>query len=258
MQDGQKQRVEDYLQRVSEALGDLPDRERAEILDDLRNHLSEAAGGDVRFATEADIRNALDRLGDPEDVAREARILRGHEDLPRTSPRKSKYEAEHSHTPGPLEVAAIVLTALMWPVGIVLAWISDRWRPRDKIIATIIPLTSALILGAIVIGGMVFWESGGSSATLVYEQAEPAGPAQDPAQTEPRSPTDVSEPASGDGIFGRMVVILGFLGGAIVAPFVAAVFLAIRMVPASQAGGARMDSEQIHGAASTMPGTRAW
>jgi uncharacterized membrane protein len=247
----QEQRVDEYLQRVSEALGDLPERERSEILEDLRSHLSESVGGDVRFASEADVRNALDRLGDPEDVAREARLMRGHDDVTPLPPKSSQYTAEHSRTPGTLEVAAIVLTALMWPIGVVLAWISDRWRTRDKVIATIIPLTSAIILGVIVVAGMFLWESGD---TLVYEAAAP----QDPVQTEPRSPANVPEPDSGGGVFGRLVLVLAFLGGAIAAPFISAVFLAVRMLPVNRTNGTEMDSRRFRDATPTMPGTRAW
>jgi uncharacterized membrane protein len=235
-----EQRVDAYLDAVSDALSDLPEHERVEILGDLEAHIADSLGVEVRFALESDVLNTLERLGPPREVAREARELRGHADQPsqtQDEPRRNPYADQHRSTPGALEIGAIVLTALMWPIGILLTWLSARWKTRSKVIATVIPVTSALILAVIAIAGTMIWETSGVTSTVVSDApAIPSGdaPPQDPVQTEPRSPSDLSDSSGGDGILSRMVVVIVFLGGAVAGPFVAAVYLAIKLQPASR------------------------
>jgi hypothetical protein len=40
---------------------------------------------------------------------------------------------------GVLEIAAILLTPLFWPVGVILLWTSWAWNTRDKLIGSILP-----------------------------------------------------------------------------------------------------------------------
>jgi hypothetical protein len=76
--------------------------------------------------SDADLLNILDRLGDPAELAVEHR--------PQVAaPTPAAWR------PGVLEVAALVLTPLFWPVGIILLWASPAWNRRDKLIGTLIP-----------------------------------------------------------------------------------------------------------------------
>lgn len=225
--------IQGFLTRVDQELADLSESERTEILDDLRAHIYEAAG-DPSTSTEPEVHNVLERLGDPRDVAREARDRSpDYEPEPQPLP---PVRYDHEKTPGALEVAAIILTALFWPIGVLLAWVSERWKTRDKVIATVIPFVSTLMLGAIILGGLVAWgATGTSSGAAVVEQDVPAAPA-DPTEPDERSPQQISEPGS-DGMsgFARMLVVIGFLAGIVAGPFISAVFLAIRLQPARQA-----------------------
>jgi hypothetical protein len=66
--------VDNYLQAVSQAMAGVPAYRRDELLQDLREHI---AAGRAEFGddeTEAQVRSLLDQLGDPAEVADEARI----------------------------------------------------------------------------------------------------------------------------------------------------------------------------------------
>lgn len=123
--------IERYLREVDEALGDLPPAQRREILDDLRAHIHDALAA-VPDPDEATLRSILDRLGAPDELAREARERTGRVDSPP--------EPETARQPGIFETIAVVATAIVWPIGLVLVWLSASWRTRDKLIATALPL----------------------------------------------------------------------------------------------------------------------
>jgi hypothetical protein len=73
---GQAERAErivsDYLAAVDRAAGDVPADRRAELLADLHEHIV-TARAELDPETEAGVRSILDRLGDPEVIAAEAR-----------------------------------------------------------------------------------------------------------------------------------------------------------------------------------------
>jgi uncharacterized membrane protein len=119
--------VGEYLRRLQRSMGDLPAQRRDEILAEIEEHI--AAGlAEFPAPTEADVRNVLERTGDPADIAAEARERFGIK------------PAKRSWT----DPAAIILlliggfTIIGWFVGVVLLWISDAWNTRDKIIGTLV------------------------------------------------------------------------------------------------------------------------
>jgi uncharacterized membrane protein len=67
--------VNDYLRAVEQALAGVPANRRAELLADLSEHISakraEIAPGEE---TEVEVRSILELLGDPDEVAAEARL----------------------------------------------------------------------------------------------------------------------------------------------------------------------------------------
>jgi uncharacterized membrane protein len=238
--------IQAYLDRVSHELQDLPTRDRDEILDDLREHIHESAGP-IEYASEADIRNILERLGHPQDVANEASTR--HADPP-VSEAQPEVKSELDKTPGALEVAAIILTALFWPIGVLLAWISQRWKTRDKVIATIIPFVATIFLGVIVLGGLVVYGSESMSVSEVVDEPAPAQPGEQ-VDPEPRSPSGFGDSGSDDNAGARLIVVLGFLGGVIAGPFVTAVYLAVRLQPIIRQAGARFENSSYSSTAST-------
>jgi uncharacterized membrane protein len=122
------QLVDDYLRRLDAALRAVPEARRHEVLDEISEHIAEARAG-LDDSDEAGIRNLLDRLGDPAEIAAEARERFG---LPATRA-------------GTRETIAVILLLLGgfvgfvgWIVGLILLWISDVWSTRDKLIGTFV------------------------------------------------------------------------------------------------------------------------
>jgi hypothetical protein len=134
--------VAGYLARLAAALAPVPEARRLELLDELREHIAEARQA-LSVETDADVLNILDRLGDPADVAA-AEIGRAEAPVPAR------------RTSRGLEIAAIVLLLLFWPVGVVLLWMSDTWTTRDKWIGTLVPpggYLGILVLGPLLAAG---------------------------------------------------------------------------------------------------------
>lgn len=119
--------VGEYLRRLEVELMDLPADRRGEILDDIRGHIADERSG-MRDESDADLMNLLDRLGDPAEIAAEARGggAGRHPTLP-------------SAGFGTHEVLAIALLLLAWPVGVVLLWSSRAWTTREKLLGTLVP-----------------------------------------------------------------------------------------------------------------------
>ena len=138
-----------YLQDLEAELHDLPANRRQELLDEVGEHIAAARAG-LDPETEAGVRTMLERLGDPADIAAEARERFGVQPPP---PRPA--------TPW-LEVIALVLLVIPfvgWVVGVILVWLSRLWTTRDKLIGTIGGL-SWVVAGL----GTVMTSAGGSRA----------------------------------------------------------------------------------------------
>jgi uncharacterized membrane protein len=64
--------VANYLKRLEKELSDLPGSRRRELTHEISEHIDEARSG-LEAQSEAETRTVLDRLGDPADIAAEAR-----------------------------------------------------------------------------------------------------------------------------------------------------------------------------------------
>jgi uncharacterized membrane protein len=63
--------VDDYLDRLDDALADLPGAERREIVEEITEHIA-VARAELGPDDEAGLRTLLDRLGDPDQIAADA------------------------------------------------------------------------------------------------------------------------------------------------------------------------------------------
>ena len=125
--------VERYLKHLEVELDDVPRDRRREIVDEIAGHIAEARAG-LEHETEADVRNILEGLGDPAEIAEEARE-RFEVAPPAARPRRA----------GAIEVGALILLLVGglvipifgWVIGVVLLWVSDAWNVRDKVIGTL-------------------------------------------------------------------------------------------------------------------------
>jgi hypothetical protein len=149
--------VDDYLRRLEAAAAYLQRSRRAELVEEIREHI-EAALRQEDAANEVAIRNVLERLGPPEEIADAA------EPPPAEGPPRA----------GKLEIAALVVMVvpvLGWLFGIVLVLVSRAWSSRDKLVGVALALIPALVLVFTLLAGA---ESG--SGDLVPADADrPAG-----------------------------------------------------------------------------------
>ena len=195
--------VGEYLRSLQRSMGDLPAQRRDEILSEIEEHI-ESALAEVPTPTDADVRNVLERVGVPADIAAEARQRFGIK------------PARRSWT----DPAAIILlviggfTIVGWFVGVVLLWISDAWNTRDKIIGTlVVPGGLAGALGVVL-----------ASVNSVCVVSGPVGG--------PVSSCESSSSTLGTTLWWIVGVLL------LIAPIVAAVYLSRRVRQARRASDA--------------------
>ena len=150
--------VERYLKHLEVELDDLPRDRRREIVDDIAGHIAEVRAG-LQHETEADVRNILEGLGDPAEIAADARERFDVQPAPTGPPYK----------PGWIEIGALVLLLVGglivpifgWLIGVVLLWVSNAWNVRDKIIGTLF-VPGGLGVSALVLA-LFLAESGGGT-----------------------------------------------------------------------------------------------
>lgn len=117
-----------YLREVERGLAPLPRGRRDEIVADLREHLD---ASHVGAESEADVRNVLDRLGDPRDVAAAALAEAGVVEAT-AKPVMEWYAV------GLLSVGSLMLPIAGWLLGIGMVWSSRIWRRWHKVWATLV------------------------------------------------------------------------------------------------------------------------
>ena len=139
--------VEGYLARLELALAESDPARRTELLEDVRAHIAEARAA-LAEETDAALLAILDRLGDPATVANGLAEDTERQDARDPAPSFTNAAAHRADTPrwGVLEVGALLLTFFVWPVGVLLAWLSRSWDRREKIVATLIG-AGAFVLG---------------------------------------------------------------------------------------------------------------
>lgn len=124
--------VADYLARVSRATAGLPPEQRDELLRDLQEHI-DSGRSELTQETEAQVREILDRLGEPSVIARAAAEDAG----------PSAY-ASPTYPPAP---DALITTN-----------VAATSRPRSHL-AVIIAIGVAVVLLALCAGGLFFVSS---------------------------------------------------------------------------------------------------
>ena len=131
--------VDEYLLELERALRDVPGDRRDEILTGIEAHIDALLAEHGPTPSEADVRNVLERVGRPDEIAREARDEADGRADPASGPRRWT------------DVAALValpLPLIGWLVGSALLWMSDVWSTRDKIIGTLAG-PAALFIGGL-------------------------------------------------------------------------------------------------------------
>jgi hypothetical protein len=114
----------DYLKRLKELSRRLPRARRTELLEEIEAHLREAIPAD---AGEAEAREVLERLGDPEQIVAEA--------MPDGPPARA---GMREWLAIPLLLVGGFVFLVGWIVGVALLWSSRIWTLRDKLIGTLL------------------------------------------------------------------------------------------------------------------------
>jgi hypothetical protein len=119
--------VERYLCELHDALSELPAYRRAKLVAEIEEHLDETA---PPGASDAEVADAIDRLGDAGQVAEAERERSGF----------APYEAGWVEwvTIPLLLVGGIIVPLFGWLVGVVLLWWSKVWTVRDKLWGTLL------------------------------------------------------------------------------------------------------------------------
>jgi hypothetical protein len=120
--------VHDYLKRLNRELAGVPRARRRELVQEIAGHIAEALG-DLETQSEAEIRTLLDRIGEPADIAAEARERVG------ARPRGSGWDVVALIM---LPIGGVILPVIGWFIGLVLLWTSDTWTTREKLLGTFV------------------------------------------------------------------------------------------------------------------------
>lgn len=146
----------EYLTDLSRVTFGLDPLARAELLQEVRQHISDAA------AAGDDIPAVLTRLGSPEQIAQAA-------GLPiRSSGRTPGQTAYDLGTVLLLVAGAVCVPYLGWFIGVILLWNGPRWTLRDRLIGTLLPPFGA--------SGVVFLGQVGSRLQLGTAYCTGVGP----------------------------------------------------------------------------------
>jgi uncharacterized membrane protein len=136
--------VSDYLDTLDAELTGLPRVGRREVLDEIEGHIRDSLA-EVDPDDEAGVRNVLDRIGEPSDIADEARDRFGIK-RPETTWREIGALIL-------LSPAGLIVPVLGWFAGVVLLWVSDAWNTREKLFGTFFPACVGLVLLPFLAGG---------------------------------------------------------------------------------------------------------
>lgn len=142
--------IDGYLKRLDGELSSLPASRRKEVSSQIAEHIAQARA-ELTDESDADVLTILDRLGEPDEIAAEARE---RFDVP-------------ADRPGLVEILALVLLAVggfvlpvppvPWLLGVALVWRSRIWTPRSKYFGAYLPLVvglALLLIGALAEGVM--------------------------------------------------------------------------------------------------------
>jgi uncharacterized membrane protein len=153
-----KRAVKDYLHELDQELRDLPRSRRQELLGEIHEHIDSALAV-APALDEAEVRNVLDRLGEPSDIAQEARHRFG---VPRQRSRGLEIAAVIL-----LPIGGLIIPVIGWFIGVILLWSSRVWTTGEKLAGTLL-FPGGLLLPF----GLTFGAVGGQSCSGVIQNAD--------------------------------------------------------------------------------------
>ncbi|GAA2430775.1 hypothetical protein GCM10010191_50520 [Actinomadura vinacea] len=132
------QLIADYLDRLDAAARDLPEARRADLLAEIREHITVALA-ESADRTEVGVPNVLDRLGDPVEIVREAAGDAGAVAPVRTHRRGilGAFGVAGVVTALLLVVAGVFVPVIGTIVGAALVWLLAPWPARHKLLVAV-------------------------------------------------------------------------------------------------------------------------
>ncbi len=122
------QLIANYLKRLRRELRTLPRGPRRELLQEIEEHVA-AGRAELPDEREAAIRTLLDRIGEPQELAADARERLGVSE---------RAGAREIAAVGLVLLGGLFLPVLGWLIGVALLWGSPVWTRRDKLIGTLL------------------------------------------------------------------------------------------------------------------------
>jgi hypothetical protein len=148
----------EYLHELDQELRDLPRSRRQELVGEIHEHIDSALA-DAPARDEAEVRNVLDRLGDPSDIAEEARQRFG---VPKQRSRGLEIAAVIL-----LPIGGLIIPVVGWIVGVILLWSSRVWTTGEKLAGTLLFPGGLLLPAALGFGAV-----GGQTCSGVIQNAD--------------------------------------------------------------------------------------
>jgi HAAS len=121
--------IRSYLDELEAGLAELPREARREVVAEISAHIAELRT-ELDGNSEAEMRRLLERVGDPADIAADARERFGIQARKRTWIEVTALLL--------LSVGSLVAPVVGWLAGVVLLWMSDVWSTRDKVLGTLV------------------------------------------------------------------------------------------------------------------------
>lgn len=149
--------LEKYLDEIEEELETVSRSQRREIVTEIRSHLL-AQWEDTYEKNGAAMLNILDQFGDPREIAGDY-----------VGKTETRTPASPSATFPVPAVLIVLLTVFLWPVGIVLAWMSPFWRTKHKTVATVLPLLALVGIVLFMLPARVYMSSQVEYSTEIVE-----------------------------------------------------------------------------------------
>ena len=124
--------IDTYLKRLRATARALPRAQRDELVEQIREHLDEAI---PPGADEVEVRNALERLGEPDGIV--------GEEIERLGIRPTRAGRLEWLTVALLPIGFVVIPIFGWLLAVLLLWSSPVWTVRQKLIGTLPPARRA-------------------------------------------------------------------------------------------------------------------
>lgn len=153
---------DDYLRRLDAAMSELPHGVAAEIRAGIVEELSGLSA--------AETESRIAALGDPLDIAREARdelpaapvVVAAPAAVTASKPPVTRTRGFAIGAALTLSFGGILVPFVGWVVGAVLVMLSAMWRTWEKAVAILVPLAVIALVGIV---GALFWATAPFSAS---------------------------------------------------------------------------------------------